>query len=429
MSLEPVPALQGARPYSPPRHPAPVWLKLDANEWSPPPPHALVRKPAIQSLNRYPSARELEQEIASRHGIGPERVLVTAGADEALDRLCRAMLGPGRRLAVTWPTFEMLPKYAALAGATIDRIPWHGDEPFPREAMIRAIGPDTRVVAVVTPNSPTGTVASAGDLRALSAAAPHACLLVDLAYTEFADVDLTPEALALRNAVATRTFSKYYGLAGARVGYAMGNADVIAWMRAAGGPYSVAGVSLEQALHAYRSMAPPGHLDGLRQSRAALRTMLRENGWEVPDSRANFILARNRRAPWLRDALASRGISVRAFPGHPELHDAVRITLTEDPVAMQTLQAAVRQALVPSHVSVSESCAALLPRLPFPRGTEPDGTWRFVSTPQEIEPATMRTDVVIAFAPGATPDEEHALLAAGAARVLRSIDDLKEILP
>lgn len=434
MSLEPVPALQGARPYSPPKHPAPVWLKLDANE-GPPPPIALVAEALRDvALNRYPSARDLEADLAKRYGIGADQVLVTAGADEAIDRLCRAMLEPGRRVAMTWPTFEMIPKYAALTGASIDRVAWQDEAAFPLDAMLAAITPDTRLVVVVTPNAPTGALVPLPAIEALSKAAPHAALLVDMAYAEFAPEDIAPAVLALPNTVMTRTFSKAYGIAGARVGYAAGNADIIGWMRAAGGPYAVAAPSLAIArrlLSASAGAEAPrtGYVE-LTHSRAErLRAALVECGVKAADSFANFVLARTPRALWLRDGLAGHGIAVRAFPGHAELADAVRMTVPARDEDVDILARAIRSVLRPGHVELCGGLAHLIGGLALPHDPSSPHRWRVMGPEALLSHPLADEATPLCFAPHASAEEEHALLAAGAARVLRTIDDLKEILP
>ena len=177
------------------------------------------------------------------------RLWVESGA---IDRLCRAYLAPGRRIVMPQPTFVMLPYYAALAGAEIDAVPWR-EGPYPLEAVLDAVTEQTAVIVVVSPNNPNGAVATAADLRALAEAAPHAVLLVDLAYAEYADEDLTAAALSHPSAVVVRTISKAWGLAGLRVGYAVGSPELIAILRVAGGPFSVSGLSLAVAERALAS--------------------------------------------------------------------------------------------------------------------------------------------------------------------------------
>jgi histidinol-phosphate aminotransferase len=323
------------RNYAPPRHPAPIDLKLDAGEAD-----------ASLLVSRYPDVRPLERALADRHGVDPSSVLVTAGADDALDRVCRAMLEPGREIVLPVPTFEMLARYARLTGATVKEVAWP-DGPYPVDAVLRASGEATSVIAVVSPNNPTGASASAGDLARLAQAAPQALLLVDLAYVEFADEDPTRAALALPNAVVTRTLSKAWGLAGLRVGYAVGPARWIELFRRIGQPYPVSTPALSIAQRTLERGAPAmrARVAAVRRDREALFERLADLGAGPSPSQANFVLARSPKSRWLRDALAGLGIGVRLF--EDARGDAVRISCPADAASYRRLDHALSAALRP----------------------------------------------------------------------------------
>jgi histidinol-phosphate aminotransferase len=336
--------------YRVPRARAPIDLALDANEGPPPPADLLAGLAArgAELLRRYPDASALERALAERLDLDPAQVLVTAGADDALDRACRAFLAGGGELVLPAPTFEMLERYAPAAGGALRRVDWP-QGPYPVGDVLRACGPATSLVAVVSPNNPTGAVATADDLRRLARSAPQARLLVDLAYAEFADEDLTAAALALPGALVTRTFSKAWGLAGLRVGYALGGPEDIARLRAAGAPYAVGGLSLATAL----ARLERGDEDvragvaRVRQERGRLFDLLGELGLRPQPSQANFVLARCDDPTRLRDLLAGLGIGVRVFPGREGLEDAVRIGCPGDGRAFARLEGALRAALRP----------------------------------------------------------------------------------
>ena len=208
MALPPLsPAIVGMVPYSVPRHPAPLDLLLDGIGGLASPPDLFNRLADAdpETLVRgYPDTRALAARLAADLGVAADRVLVTAGGDDALDRACRAFLAPGRSLVLPVPTFEMIPRYARWTGATVREVPWPGGE-WPLQAVLDAVDESTSLVAVVSPNNPTGQVIDAAMLRALSAALPNVLLLVDLAYVEFADEDLTAVVEQLENAVAFHT--------------------------------------------------------------------------------------------------------------------------------------------------------------------------------------------------------------------------------
>ncbi len=347
---QPVPSLQGQSAYHVPRHPAPVDLRLDGNEGPAPDPALLswltTNDPEL--ARRYPLAQALTDKIAARYHVSPSQVIVTAGADDAIDRCCRAFLCEGREIVMPTPTFEMISRYARLAGATIRPVPWLGG-PFPLEDVIAQISDQTAVVSFVSPNNPTGAVGTASDLRRLSDKAPHALLLVDLAYGEFADDDLTSAALSLPNAVVLRTMSKAWGLAGLRVGFAMGPAGLVDCLRVAGQPYAVSGPSLVlAAARLERGQADVDrYVERVRTERRELEALLARSGVEPHPSQGNFVLGRTSRSLWVRDALAGLGIAVRVWPGHPELDGTVRISCPGDATFFARLTHAVSAALCP----------------------------------------------------------------------------------
>lgn len=351
--MRPTAAVGGICSYSVPRSPCPMDLLLDGNEGAAPTEaESDALRDALRAampgvLRGYPSARGLEAALAARHDVAAERVIVTAGADDAIDRLCRALVGDGRQVILPEPTFEMIARYARIAGGQVVPVPWRGA--WPVDDVIRCVGPQTALIVVVSPNNPTGAVVTAAGVARVSAAAPHAVVLVDHAYVEFADQDLTAEVLSLPNVVVTRTFSKAHGLAGLRVGYAVGPESVIGWLRAAGAPYAVSGPSL--LLAQARLGADAGaFVARVREERASLEALLIGLGAQVEPSQANFVFARFRDAAWVRDALAGVGISVRSFPGREDLAGALRITCPGSAEGAERLASGLTAALRPDAV-------------------------------------------------------------------------------
>ncbi len=336
--------------YRPPFRAPHVSLVLDGNEGQAPPIDLgqLLAGAGPEAVRRYPNARRLEELLALRHGLRPENVLATAGADDALDRCLRAYAGPGNPVVAARPTFEMVVRYARLARAEVREVPWT-DGPFPREGFIRAAGRDAGVLAVVTPNNPTGLVASASDLSALSAAVPEALLLVDLAYGDFADEDLTAAALALPNAVVLRSFSKAGGLAGLRSGYALGPEEVIGVLRAAGQPYalSMPAIRVTEALLGLGNSDPTGYVSAARAERVRLNEVTAELGLSPLPSQANFVCCITPRARRIHAGLMSLGISVRHFAGREGMESYLRITCPGREQDMDRLEAALRTVVTP----------------------------------------------------------------------------------
>jgi len=329
-------------------------LRLNSNE-GPRAPQALLAELAAldpELLRRYPDATAVEAALAARVGVSPDRVVVTAGADEALDRIYRAYAGPDRPVLLPEPTFDMLERFAALAGAPLVRVPWVTDA-FPVEGILAHLDNRTAIVVIVSPNNPTGGVASRDEVRRIAAAAPRSLLLIDQAYIEYADEDMDPAVLDLANVVVVRTMSKAWGLAGCRVGYAIGSSDVSAVLRAAGAPYPVAGPSLALALSQLRrgDAALRAHVTQVRAERANLQQILCARGVDARHSQANFVFADfGRRAAFVRDGLSARGILVRDFPGRAGLEASLRITLPGDPADFERLTRALETVLAPEAI-------------------------------------------------------------------------------
>ena len=315
-------------PYKVPRAPHPIDLRLDGNEGIGPSPKILqaLGGCSASTIRRYPSCSELEAEIAAAYGIAPDQVLITAGGDDAIQRLCRVFLAPSKELLLPTPTFEMIERFASWEGAQIRRIPWQGPR-YPTPEVVNSISDSTAMIAMVSPNNPTGGWATKEDLIEVSKAAPGALIMVDAAYAEFGSEDLTESALSLSNTVVLRTFSKALGLAGLRIGYALGNAQWIRAMRAAGLPYPVSQPSILLAQAAFRSEETRGdYIKEVTRERIELAALLNNSGWSSPDSQGNFVFAEGPNPVWIRDAMAAFGIGIRAWPSTAGLSRNMRIT-------------------------------------------------------------------------------------------------------
>ncbi|RJO65906.1 MAG: aminotransferase class I/II-fold pyridoxal phosphate-dependent enzyme [Myxococcales bacterium] len=344
------PYLKKLAAYAVEKAKAPTDLKLDANEGPRRPELArLMAGEAFAELpHRYVKPTALEAALAARLSVSPAQLLVTCGADDAIDRVCRAYLPVERELLVARPTFEMIPAFARMSGGRVRTAPWL-EGPYPVEALLAAIGERTGVVAVVSPNNPTGLVASDDDLRRLSAAAPHAVVMVDEAYGPFADRPLTQAALALPNAVAVHTFSKAYSMAGLRVGYVAGPEAIIRVLRAVGGPYPVSSITLalaERWLQEGESLVA-GYIAKLREERRELERLLTRLGARPLPSQANFVFAYVKDPVWIRDALAGLGVAVRAIAAEDDFPGGLRVTLPGDAADFARLTRAVQAAFAP----------------------------------------------------------------------------------
>jgi HAD superfamily hydrolase (TIGR01548 family) len=347
------------RGYTVPARTTPVDLILDANEG----PAAVSRAVSEdlrslaaadpESLRRYPSESALEATIADRFGLPPECCMVTPGTDAALSRLIGVYTNEQRALVVPAPTFAMIPIYARFSGAPTHKPGWLGAA-FPRSETIDAIDESTGLVIIVTPNNPTGAVAAEEDIAAVAehARSVGAAVLIDAAYVEFADDDRTERLLSAfpRNLIVTRTFSKAWGLAGARVGYALGPAELLRPARVAGGPYTVPAPSLAIAAHAFTSQEATMRraAAGVRTNRELIESTLRDLGASVEPSQSNSAFVRlgdPELASQVHTTLLGLGISVRLFDR--DLADALRITVNDDEANTSRIVHALRTALDP----------------------------------------------------------------------------------
>jgi histidinol-phosphate aminotransferase len=278
----------------------------------------------------HPSNEPLRSALAQRLNVAPDQVVVTCGADEALFLIASAYLGPDRVAVVGDPLFSMFRVVTESVGATLRRVPVGEHWNLPRDALLEAVrDPAVGVVWLCSPNNPTGTILSPALVAEVLDAAPDAVVVVDEAYYEFYGQSLAPLLLSRPNGVLVRTFSKGYGLAGARVGYLVSNIEITRVVETIRLPQNMTAFGIAAA---YRALTDQ---DGLAERVAAIvaeRTRfsaeLRQRGWEVLPSEANFLLARPPVAAadvaaWLQGG----GLIVRSYPSHPRLNAWLRLSV------------------------------------------------------------------------------------------------------
>ena len=314
-------------------------VKLNTNE-NPYPPSPAVGEALVNlqldELRRYPDATStaLRERIAAEYGLTTDQVLVTNGGDEAIRLVATACLSPHSAVVSTEPGYSLYPVIAAVLNARY--IPMELGQDFRPDASAanRCIAQRARLVCISNPNSPSGVLMSVDEVDAFAAQYPGP-LLIDEAYVDFVDPglkhDLVPLLSTHRNLLLLRTFSKGYSLAGARVGYLLGEASFIdALSSKVRDSYNVNCVSQAMALAAFNDANyARGTWSSVRTERLRVTEALRTQGFNVPDSHANFILPqRSDRASMsstyerLRDA----NILVRYFET-PRLHDRLRVTV------------------------------------------------------------------------------------------------------
>ena len=350
--------------YDPPKFENEIDLYLSANE-SVCPVDDLAALLADQAdiVSRYPDHKPLQQAIAAYVGVDSQRIVVTAGGDDAIDRVMRDSIdGKRKKIVCHQPSFEMFRIYAGMYGGELDAATWLDGE-FPLDEFVSRIDDTTAVVVVVSPNNPTGGLIPADQILQIADAAKKAGakLLVDFAYIEFADSNPTTELAAHDNISMVRTFSKALGLAGLRVGYLIASdADYATTIRDANGPYPVSSVSLETARRALAGLMQP-NLQQIKSIRELLNKTIIDCGGEPTPSQGNFILARFEDAESVWSSLAKDGIAVRIFPGKEHLEKKLRITCPSNNGDLLRLAKSLAKATNSDVPAVENLMSSLLP--------------------------------------------------------------------
>ncbi len=297
-------------------------VKLASNEWplQPFPEVARAINDAVSQLNRYPenSVYHLVNRLAEHLDVPANHIWMGAGSTELILSLSLAVGGPGTSFVFSDPSFVMYPIAAAVSGAEGIKVASTPSLGHDLGAMRQAVRPDTSLVFVCNPNNPTGTYLPASAVTEFIDEIPREVLVVvDEAYFEFVTASDYDSALALAterdNVLVTRTFSKVFGLAGLRVGYAVGRPDTLGRLRRAQVPFSVNSVAQAAALAALDAT------ESLRDrvatnaaARSSLEEGLAQRGIDYTPSQANFVLLRpDGNAAELADRLLHRGVIVR----------------------------------------------------------------------------------------------------------------------
>lgn len=251
----------------------------------------------LQECNRYPDpqATDLRARLADHHGLNRQSIVVGCGSVQLIKEIVAATCDTGTEVIVGAPSFEVYPLLARLAGAVPMPVPFRINR-FDLDTMAKRVTRRTRVIMLCSPNNPTGSTISHDDVRRfLERIPPEILVLLDEAYAEFVT---DPEAVrgkellgAFPNLVVLRTFSKAYGLAGLRVGYALlGSPDVGTALRRVHLPFSVNVVAQAGALAALRTSGEmEERVTRLTTERDVLVSQLRAQGWSIPQAQGNFV--------------------------------------------------------------------------------------------------------------------------------------------
>jgi histidinol-phosphate aminotransferase len=310
-------------------------FKVSSNENPYPPLPQVVKviEQAAHHVNRYPDpgSAELIEAIAAHAGVPREHVAVATGAVALCYQFAQSTAGPGDEVVFAWRSFEAYPIVTSVAGAQPVAVPLLVDGRHDMAAIASAVTDRTRLVFICSPNNPTGTVVTQDELDEFMAAVPNDVMVVlDEAYIEFCRDPSAAAGLVTytkhQNLAVLRTFSKAYGLAGLRVGYAIAQPPVIEALNKTALPF---GVSVIAQAAAAASLADDAELrarvDALVAERTRVMQGLRAAGVEVVPSEANFVwLPLGEQTEEFANRSEQAGLTVRAFAG-----EGVRVTIAE----------------------------------------------------------------------------------------------------
>jgi histidinol-phosphate aminotransferase len=333
-ALEGIPTYKPGRPASAGGGATSYKLSSNENPYPPLPSVLEVVTAEASRFNRYPDmfATELASAIAERFDVPVSHVATGTGSVGVLQQVLQSVATEGDEVVYAWRSFEAYPIVVQISGATSVRVPLTFDERHDLDAMAAAITDRTRLVLVCSPNNPTGTAVRRDDLtRFLDRVPSDVLVVIDEAYREFVrDADV-PDALEVYrerpNVAVLRTFSKAYGLAGLRVGYAVAHDPVAEALRKTAVPFGVSGVAQVAATASLRAEDELlERVERLVKERSRVHDALREQGWsQLATSEANFVWLRlGDRTMDFAAACEAAGVVVRPFAG-----EGARVTIGE----------------------------------------------------------------------------------------------------
>lgn len=341
------PEIAALAAYSQGRSPSPDGFKLSSNE-NPYPalPGVLEAAARHVDINRYPdgAAIALRTRLAERFGVDLDEVIVGAGSSALLQQFFLAAAGPGDEIVYAHRSFEAYPGFVTVAGATSVQVPLTDTFEHDLDGLAAAVTERTRAVVVCSPNNPTGPAVSASAFDDFLRQVPADVLVIlDEAYREFVTdpraVDGEDYLGRFPNLVITRTFSKAYGLAGLRVGYAIGPARLLSAARATAIPFAVTELGFAAAitsLEEEHQQQLDARVAEIVRRRDRLRALLIERGWSVPVAQGNFLwLPTGERTPAATEAFFDADIAVRPFGV-----EGIRITVGEEESVDRILEVA-----------------------------------------------------------------------------------------
>ena len=289
---------------------------------------------AVATLERYPDDFGLKKALAEHTGLGMERIVLGNGSNDVLDLIARVFLAPGRSAIFAQHAFAVYPLATLSAGADLIAVPAK-DYGHDLDAMLAALQPNTRLIWIANPNNPTGTFLPYPQLKTfLHAVPPEVVVVLDEAYNEYLPpaerIDTTAWLAEFSNLVITRTFSKIYGLAGLRIGYALASAEVADLMNRVRQPFNCNNLALAAATaalddHEFVARSYALNRAGMEQIVGGLKRL----GFTHIPSHGNFVTFKAGDAAMLNQKLLRQGVIVRPIAGYG-MPEWLRVTIGTD---------------------------------------------------------------------------------------------------
>jgi histidinol dehydrogenase len=317
--------------YNPQREPCDIDLSDNTNRFGVPPAAAdVIRSVSVEQITRYPSvyAAELKRAIADWYGVDPTNVVTGCGSDDVIDSALRAFCEQGDRVVVPTPTFGMVAEFARMNATRPIAVPLTAELALDAAGLVAAAG---QITYICSPNNPTGGAFNQTTLVQLAGQLPGV-LLLDEAYSDFSSSDLAQAAAGSERMISLRTFSKAFGLAGLRIGFAIGPTRLVHEIEKSRGPYKVNALAEAAALAVLRHDGAwvRSQIEQVKANRERLFNALVEHGYRPLPSNANFLLVPvqpGQTASGLATSLRQRGVAVRPFSQLPLIGDCIRVSV------------------------------------------------------------------------------------------------------
>ncbi len=331
--------------YDPKRAPVALDLTDNTNLWGmPPAAEQTLRTAAVSTLTRYPTlyAAELKTALAALAGVDPDMIVTGCGSDDVLDSAMRAFAEPGDWVVSPEPSFAMIPIFAQMNALRYVGIPECAAAPgaMPQPDVDAMLATRAQITYLCSPNNPTGALTERARIEQVVAEA-NGLVIIDEAYAEFAGVSSVELVNTSDRVCVVRTLSKAYGLAGLRVGYAIGQPSLVREIEKSRGPYKLTSIA-ERVAHAAVTEDQGwvmAHVQEAVAVREQLAAALRALGFDPMPSAANFLCVPMPNVVAVGQALRERGVAARPFPNLPHLGDALRVSVGPWPLMTRFLDA------------------------------------------------------------------------------------------